>query len=44
MKLKTLFISTLIGLGSLTVNAAEFTLTDAVSGADVGNWKVTNKT
>ncbi len=44
MKLKTLFISTLLGLGSLAANAAEFTLTDAVLGTDVGNWKVTNKT
>jgi hypothetical protein len=44
MKLKTLFISTLLGLGSLAVNAAEFTLTDAVSGTDVGNWRVTNQT
>lgn len=44
MKLKTLFISTLLGLGSFAVNAAEFTLTDSISGTDVGNWKVTNKT
>ena len=44
MKLKTLFISTLLGLGSFAANAAEFTLTDAVLGTDVGNWKVTNKT
>lgn len=44
MKLKTLFISTLLGLGTLTVNAAEFTLTDSLSGTDVGDWKVTNQT
>ena len=44
MKFKTLFISTLIGLSSLTVNAVEFTLTDSVSATDLGNWKVTNKT
>jgi len=44
MKLKTLFISTLLGLGTLTVNAAEFTLTNSLSGTDVGDWKVTNQT
>jgi hypothetical protein len=44
MKLKTLFISTLLGLGTFTINAAEFTLTDSVSGSDVGDWKVTNQT
>lgn len=43
MKLKTLFISTLLGLGSMAANSAEFILTDAAAGTDVGNWKVSSK-
>lgn len=44
MKIKNLLISTFIALGALGANAVEFTLIDATSSIDVGDWKVTNET
>ncbi|CAM3746611.1 hypothetical protein VA7868_03353 [Vibrio aerogenes CECT 7868] len=41
MKLKTL-VSALLIAAPYFVNAAQFTLTDAATNTDVGNWKITN--
>lgn len=41
--LKKVSAAVLLALGAFSVNAAEFVLTDAASGTDVGNWKITSE-
>jgi hypothetical protein len=41
--LKKISAAVLLTVGSFSIQAAEFVLTDALSGTDVGNWKITSE-
>lgn len=41
--LKKLSATIILALGTISAHAAEFTLSDATSGTDIGNWKITSE-